>query len=55
MSPHSCGATWRLAKRQPTPERQRLARVGELISVHVIPRPHSSLEDCLPIGKTTES
>jgi ethanolamine utilization protein EutM len=30
-------------------------RVGELISVHVIPRPHSSLEDRLPIGKTTKS
>ncbi len=28
-------------------------RVGELISVHVIPRPHSSLEDALPIGKST--
>ena len=27
-------------------------RVGELISVHVIPRPHQSLEDVLPIGKT---
>jgi len=27
-------------------------RVGELIAVHVIPRPHSSLEDVLPIGKT---
>ena len=26
-------------------------RVGELISVHVIPRPHPSLEDTLPIGK----
>jgi microcompartment protein CcmL/EutN len=26
-------------------------RVGELISVHVIPRPHSNLEDVLPIGK----
>lgn len=26
-------------------------RVGELISVHVIPRPHPSLEDALPIGK----
>jgi ethanolamine utilization protein EutM len=26
-------------------------RVGELISVHVIPRPHPSLEDILPIGK----
>ena len=25
-------------------------RVGELISVHVIPRPHSSLEESLPIG-----
>ena len=27
-------------------------RVGELVAVHVIPRPHSSLEDRLPIGKT---
>jgi ethanolamine utilization protein EutM len=27
-------------------------RVGELISVHVIPRPHASLEDVLPIGKS---
>ena len=30
-------------------------RVGELISVHVIPRPHSSLEDRLPIGKSSKS
>ena len=27
-------------------------KVGELVSVHVIPRPHQSLEDRLPIGKT---
>ena len=27
-------------------------RVGELISVHVIPRPHESLEETLPIGKS---
>ena len=26
-------------------------RVGELLAVHVIPRPHSSLEDILPIGR----
>ena len=26
-------------------------RVGELIAVHVIPRPHQSLEDVLPIGQ----
>ena len=25
-------------------------RVGELVSVHVIPRPHSGLEGVLPIG-----
>jgi microcompartment protein CcmL/EutN len=25
--------------------------VGELVSVHVIPRPHANLEDVLPIGK----
>ena len=28
-------------------------RVGELISVHVIPRPHQNLEEILPIGKAT--
>jgi microcompartment protein CcmL/EutN len=27
--------------------------VGELVSVHVIPRPHANLEDTLPIGKAT--
>ena len=27
-------------------------RVGELVAVHVIPRPHQSLEDVLPIGKS---
>ena len=27
-------------------------RVGELVGVHVIPRPHPSLEAVLPIGKT---
>jgi microcompartment protein CcmL/EutN len=27
-------------------------KIGELVSVHVIPRPHSSLEDVLPIGKS---
>src|SRR6187399_194326 len=30
-------------------------RVGELVSVHVIPRPHANLEDMLPIGKATVS
>jgi ethanolamine utilization protein EutM len=29
-------------------------RVGELISVHVIPRPHPSLEDILPIGRASK-
>ena len=29
-------------------------RVGELVSVHVIPRPHANLEDVLPIGKATK-
>ena len=28
-------------------------KIGELISVHVIPRPHTSLEDVLPIGKSS--
>jgi microcompartment protein CcmL/EutN len=30
-------------------------RVGELVSVHVIPRPHANLEDALPIGKATSN
>ncbi len=25
-------------------------RVGELVSVHVIPRPHGSVDEALPIG-----
>lgn len=29
-------------------------RVGELISVHVIPRPHGEVELILPSGKVTE-
>jgi microcompartment protein CcmL/EutN len=31
------------------------SKIGEVISVHVIPRPHASLEDALPIGKASES
>ena len=30
-------------------------RVGELVSVHVIPRPHANLEDVLPIGKASNA
>ena len=30
-------------------------RVGELVTVHVIPRPHTQLEDALPIGKSTSN
>ncbi len=30
------------------------SKVGELISTHVIPQPHVSLEDVLPIGKTAK-
>ena len=30
-------------------------RVGELVSVHVIPRPHANLEDVLPIGKAAKN
>ena len=29
-------------------------RVGELVSVHVIPRPHANLEDVYTIGKAAE-
>lgn len=27
-------------------------RVGELVSVHVIPRPHDTIEDALPLGRS---
>ena len=30
-------------------------RVGELISVHVIPRPHANIDDVLPLGRTGQS
>jgi len=30
-------------------------RVGELISVHVIPRPHVSVDAALPLGRTGEA
>src|ERR1700738_3954596 len=41
-------AAWRAATNAGAPAARG---VGELISVHVIPRPHPSLEDVLPIGK----
>jgi ethanolamine utilization protein EutM len=31
------------------------SKVGELVSVHVIPRPHPNLEEVLPIGKLHKS
>ncbi len=30
-------------------------KVGELVSVHVIPRPHSNIDNALPLGRTGES
>lgn len=29
-------------------------RVGELVSVHVIPRPHANVDAALPLGRTPE-
>ncbi len=29
-------------------------RVGELVSVHVIPRPHDNLDQILPLGRSAE-
>jgi microcompartment protein CcmL/EutN len=31
------------------------SKVGEVVSVHIIPRPHTNLEDVLPIGRAAES
>jgi len=30
-------------------------RVGELVSVHVIPRPHNNIDDVLPLGRQSGS
>ena len=30
-------------------------RVGELVSVHVIPRPHSNIEMALPLGRSEQA
>ena len=30
-------------------------RVGELVSVHVIPRPHNNIDDVLPLGRQAGS
>jgi len=30
-------------------------RVGELVSVHVIPRPHENIDSVLPLGRLTEA
>ena len=30
-------------------------RVGELVSVHVIPRPHSNIDLVLPLGRATQA
>lgn len=35
---------------------QRAAeRVGELVSVHVIPRPHTNIDLALPLGRTEQA
>src|SRR2546423_13302609 len=47
------GGGQRLVPGSPDAARAAARRVGELVSVHVIPRPHANLEDTLPIGKAT--
>ena len=42
--------TTKLAKGSSAPS-AAASKVGELVSVHVIPRPHPNLEDVLPIGR----
>jgi microcompartment protein CcmL/EutN len=31
------------------------ARVGEVVAVHVIPRPHTNVDLTLPLGRTSEA
>lgn len=30
-------------------------KVGEVVSVHLIPRPHNNVDKVLPLGRTTDS
>lgn len=30
------------------------ARVGEIVSVHIIARPHQNVDEIMPLGKTSE-
>jgi ethanolamine utilization protein EutM len=30
-------------------------KVGELVSVHVIPRPHNNIDEVLPLGRTKKA
>ena len=30
-------------------------RIGQLVSVHIIPRPHESIENALPLGRGTSA
>jgi microcompartment protein CcmL/EutN len=30
-------------------------RIGQLVSVHVIPRPHANIDLALPLGRTDEA
>ncbi|NOZ50124.1 MAG: BMC domain-containing protein [Chloroflexi bacterium] len=30
-------------------------KVGEVVSIHIIPRPHANVDAVLPLGRTTES
>ncbi len=42
------------AVKAPTEAGARAAeRVGELVSVHVIPRPHANIDGVLPLGRAT--
>ena len=31
------------------------SRVGEMVAVHVIPRPHAGVDDVLPLGRATKA
>ena len=31
------------------------SRVGEMVAVHVIPRPHANVDDVLPLGRSTKA
>jgi len=51
MDPRPTGRSLGLVETHGFTAAAAAAKVGEVVSVHVIPRPHTQLEDALPIRR----